>query len=854
MKHLAHLLIIAACVLNPASARQGWIPAFELQHNDLEIRRIARPTTPFDKVGRKFAILGYESGSFEAWAYPLKLFRNFEFSFLLRNSTRPIRAADVVRFITVSPEATTITFTHQSFTVRATYVTVIDQPGAIILLRVHAVEPLTIVCGFLPVLQPMWPAGLGGQYSYWDDKLKAYIISESSRNNHGLIGSPAASGISYTPAHMLADVPQEFKIEIDDPPAAADTYIPIYMAGGRGKFENVRKTYENLHNDPQKLYREAFDHYKRLREELLHVVTPNTELNLAFEWAKVAYDNLFVDNPDLGKGLIAGLGASGTSGRPGFGWFFGGDAFINSFSLNSVCNYSTVRDALVFTQKTQREDGKMAHELTQAAGYVDWFGTYHFGYIHGDTTPFYIAAMHDYCRMSGDRTLVKQSWASLKRAYDWCLSTDANNDGLMDNRKAGLGALEFGALTGIETDVYLAAVWVRAAYAMHMLANVAGDKAMAAKAKADFEKAKATFDKKFWYEAGGYYTYAFNAQGEQVTELVPWPAVALSWEVGDSLHSVRTLERINSSELTTDWGIRSISRKSTYYEPLNYNYGAVWPFIGSWVATAQFKHHFALQGHHTLMTAVRHSFDNQVGTVSEVFSGATNTWLQEAVSHQGFSSAGVVLPTVRGLVGLEGDAIARVVTFAPQLPADWPALSVKNYRIGEAVFAFEYRRQGNTITLEVESQRSDGFTLRFAPALGAGSAIRSVKINGVPSSFDVRTYKQATQPVTVVPLRSASVTIEVESSPTVELLPPDPNTQTGDSDKGLKILSFLNRGKQMAIAVEGLAGKEYTLRVLNSELVRDVQGGVLAGDVVTLTIPSGKSGESLRHELQINLK
>jgi len=156
--------------------QDGFIPAFNLQTNDLTLHRIAQPGSPFDKAGRKFAILGEESGSFEAWAYPLKLIRNFTFSFFVGSSIRPIPASAIVRYIDVSPEATTLTYTYQSFTVKASYITPINEPGAIILLKVDSTEPLSIVCSFLPVLQPMWPAGLGGQYAFWDNNLKAYII------------------------------------------------------------------------------------------------------------------------------------------------------------------------------------------------------------------------------------------------------------------------------------------------------------------------------------------------------------------------------------------------------------------------------------------------------------------------------------------------------------------------------------------------------------------------------------------------------------------------------------------------------------------------------------------------------
>jgi hypothetical protein len=240
----------------------------------MTLSRVAQPNTYFDKAGRKFAILGLESGTFEAWAYPLKLLRNFEFSFFLKDSTRPIPAKDIVRFIEVTPAATTLTFTYQSFTVKATYVAAVEDPGAVVLLEVEATEPLSIVAGFQPVLQPMWPAGIGGQYAYWDDALKAYLISEPTRKNHGYVGSPAAQGISYTPAHMLSDAPNEFIIAIDDPKKTKGRSIPIVLAGGKGKREDIRKVYEKIAADPQAVIHSAEEHYQNLRRDTLRVKTP----------------------------------------------------------------------------------------------------------------------------------------------------------------------------------------------------------------------------------------------------------------------------------------------------------------------------------------------------------------------------------------------------------------------------------------------------------------------------------------------------------------------------------------------------------------------------------------------------
>jgi len=841
-----------------STAQEGLIPAFKIERDDITLERLAQTNTYFDKVGRRFAILGLESGAFEAWAYPLKLVRNFEFSFLLKNSTRPIPAKDIIRFVEVTPAATTLTYTYQSFTVKATYVTAIQDPGAVILLDVDAIEPLTIVAGFLPVLQPMWPAGIGGQYAYWDNKLKAYLISEPTRKNHGFVGSPAAQGISYTPAHMLSDAPSEFTIAINDPVAVKGKVIPVVLAGGKGKREDVRAIYERIAADPTAVYLNALQHYRDLRQRTLRVQTPIQKLNLALDWAKVSYDNLRVDNPELGRGLVAGLGLSGTGGRPGFGWFFGTDAYLNSLSLLSYGDFEAAKEALAFTEKWQREDGKMAHELSQAAGYIDWFKDFPYGYIHGDTTPYYIAAMDEYYTNTGDLDFLRQSWPSLKRAFEWCLTTDADGDGLMDNSKAGLGALEFGSLTGIQTDIYLAAVWIRAAQSMGKLARAMGEEKLAVSAGAAQKKALAAFEARFWDAENGQYSYAFNAKGEQVKQLTPWCAVPLIWELGIPERASKTLEGMNSADLTTGWGVRILTRKSPLYEPLNYNYGAVWPFLTGYVAAALYRNGCSLQAHALVAANAEHLFDNALGCATELFSGAQNIWPQEAVAHQGFSTGGFVLPFVRGMLGLGGDAVRKEVVFKPCFPPDWPEVTIGKFRLGQETFDFHYQRVDTKIRVEVVSRPGCSFQLHFSPALGLGAKIRRASVNGYPVEHAPSpiplAFRQAEQPALLPFGLSGRDVIEIELEPTVEFLPPLTESQVGDFDKGIKIIKLELAGKGLKAVIEGLAGQSYTLRITHGELVQEAMGGTLQGNQLTIQFPAANERQFVRQEIVLKLK
>jgi glycogen debranching enzyme len=848
-------LIVGAAQGAAEAPVAGAVPRFAIEATDIGLSRPAQPFTPFDKVGRRFAILGFEGGNFEAWAYPLKLVREFGLSFLIGTSTVPIEGRDIVRFISVDPAVTTLTFTDQSFTVRAHFVASVEDPGAVILLEIDAVEPLTVVASFLPVLQPMWPAGLGGQYAYWDQDLKAYLISEPTRKNHGYVGSPAATGISYTPAHMLSDTPNQFKIEIPDPKSVSGVFIPVVLAGGEGKREDVRALYQKLAADPGACYREAVRHYDSLRGQTLRVRTPEPQIDRALEWAKVALDNLIVDNPDLGKGVVAGLGPSGTGGRPGFGWFFGTDAYLNSLSFNSLNDYAASRDALTFTRKWQRKDGKMAHELSQAAGYLKWWEDYPYGYIHGDTTPYYIVAAADYFRATGDMGFLKESWPSLERAYDWCLTTDADGDGLMDNAKAGLGALEFGALTGIRTDIYLAAVWSRANMAMREMAEAVGDKTRAADAEKNGARAARAFDEKFWDAERGQYSFAFDKDGRLVQELTPWSAVGIAWGLGRRERGLDTLARMNSSDLATDWGVRMLSVRSPFFEPLNYNYGAVWPFLSGWVSTALLRCGFVPQGYEVLMANVRHTFDNALGSVTELFSGFANVWPREGVPHQGFSTTGIVLPLVRGLLGLEGNAARSEIAFEPRFPADWRDASISGWKVGKAVFALDFERADAKVTLRVRSENAAGFKLRFSPAFGPGTAVRTAALDGRPLRFDLEgpASSPSVRPVMEV-LLTGDDRIELVLDPAPEIVPPRTKTMTGDLNHGLRIIRTERAGREMRISVEGLAGESYRLALRNGDLIDSVSGADLEGGALRLSFPAGKPGEFVGRTVVLRLR
>src|SRR5271165_7498447 len=74
----------------------------------LTLTRAARNWQFLDAVGPNAGLLGREDGTFEAWIYPLKLFRDFQLKF--RIGSVVLSGEAIPRTITVRPESASILY------------------------------------------------------------------------------------------------------------------------------------------------------------------------------------------------------------------------------------------------------------------------------------------------------------------------------------------------------------------------------------------------------------------------------------------------------------------------------------------------------------------------------------------------------------------------------------------------------------------------------------------------------------------------------------------------------------------------------------------------------------------------
>ncbi|HSD28666.1 MAG TPA: hypothetical protein VLL75_15295, partial [Vicinamibacteria bacterium] len=229
------------------------VPRFAIAPSPVGLRGDVRPRQYLGVVGPRSAWLGAETGEAELWVHPLKLASGFSLSFRVPEYVDPVRGADVARTVEVRPEATTITYSHATFTVRQHVLAPLDEPALLVLLEVDTCRPLEIVASFRTVLQYAWPGGLGGQYAFWSADDRAFVLSESLRTRNAFVGSPWASSASSQPAHALPDAPSAFTIPID-PARASREMVPIAIAAGTGPRADTAAVYRRVLSSAAGLY------------------------------------------------------------------------------------------------------------------------------------------------------------------------------------------------------------------------------------------------------------------------------------------------------------------------------------------------------------------------------------------------------------------------------------------------------------------------------------------------------------------------------------------------------------------------------------------------------------------------
>jgi glycogen debranching enzyme len=909
-------LFMAPMVRSTAAAESGFIPRFPRDRSGLEWQATAHRGRFLDVVGRRSAFFGYEGRPLEAWVYPLKLVDDLAFSFRLEDYPIEIEGEDTLARLELRPEATTLVYSHAAFTVKAILVAPLDEPGLVVLLDVESALPLTVIGRFRPRLRLMWPAGLMTPNLEWDEKARVYLLTEESRRFVGVLGSPGARDLSVMPyQEEPKDVPIRFEIEAA--PAATRTgLIPIVLAGSVAGRAEARAAYDRILGSLPALYARNVAHHRRLQAQTLSVATPDPDLDRSFAWAKVGIDKGLATNPLLGTGLLAGFRTSGDSERPGFGWFFGRDTLWTALALHAYGDFAAAKQSLEFLRRVQRADGKVPHEISQSAPFLPWFTDYPYPWNSADATPLFVIAQADHWRVTGDRGFLDASWEATLKAWRFSAATDTDGNGLVENTSFGHGWVEGGDLYPAHEEIYQQGVWIEACRGLAELAEVRGERGLADEARRSAERTRAAVEKTYWLADRGFYGFATArprdsveaergpergrrqarlealARGGLVDEDTVMPAVPLAFGLLEDARAQSQLDHLGAGALAADWGARLLADTSPLYDPLSYHHGSVWPLFTGWASLAAYRYGRPHVGYQALRANADLRSRSALGYVTELLSGDYLAAFGRSSHHQVWSEAMVATPLVRGLLGLAVEEGGRVLRFAPQLPADWDRVAVRNVAVGACRLDIEMERALDRDAITVQRDQAApadpaaaeaaatsagdasadpdppgspgaacdlrGLRLEIAPSYPLDAELGTATVNGRQISFTTERLGDVQRPRLSVSGLEARTRIELRYRQGTQAFVAPSLPGAGERSAGLRLLRARAEAGALRLLLEGRGGRRYDFGVRSPRQPMAVQGVTVAKKAASLWSVSvafdGSSDRYVRREVVLPLR
>lgn len=794
------------------------VPRFPLSQGALHIERPVQPRFPFSVTGETGAILGEQDGSFELWSLPTKVLHGFHITAELKGYGIPIDMNRNAAEIDVHPDHSTIVYSHAAITVKqhmfVSQPTDKNAPGAIVLFEISSVLPATLTFEFEPALVQEWPSPQYGRPSAGWIPIPGgggYLLSTDNPKNYGMVAIPGAQpGIMAPYQEHPQSHPLQFKVHFD-PAKDSNRYFPFLMALPDGKADisetSIKMLQQKIVQENEhiaEIYHQTQEHYAHFFDTRLTTETPDPKFDQAIRWAEVAIEQTKVQHGEE-VGLVAGWYPAWDSARPGFGWFFGRDTLWSLYAVNSYGDRTLSKQALEFLIRRQREDGKIMHEYSQTAESVDW-ASFPYEYAAADSTPLFIMAIEDYVRTTGDLDFLKANWEAVKKAYSFDRAHDSDGDGVYDNSE-GTGWVEAWPPKLPHQEIYLAALDLQSTDAIARLAALIQDSSLANSAKSQASLIGSRL--KDYRTANGMYSFSKNRDGSFDSTPSIFPSVAW-WTRGSGMSDADTMFADWAGEhFSTDWGTRSVADNSSVFDPISYHQGSVWPLFTGWVAMSEYRTDRALSGYMHLMQNADLTWAQDPGDVTEVISGQYFEPMGRSSSHQLWSSAMVLAPAIRGLLGIEADALHHNLEITPHLPAQWDFARVKHVRIGNDLVDIDMERKERH--LEIDAVSNQAMVLCI-------NATKDQACNEKP-----QIHHRLTLPLPAVELGA-------------EYTPPNPGSRTS----GLKVVNEKTTARDISVQLEAPAGSTQRL-YLRSNIKKPVhvEGGEQQGNFVLIHFPEG---------------
>ncbi len=801
---------------------------------------------------RCMAILPETGGIEEIWSHPVMSLRDFRVWIETDSTAEPLCLGSMVPVVEVRPFAVVRNYDVSGLLIKEIVTASPDNALVAVHYEWEGDGLRRLYTDFKSNLRMMWPYDenvLGTLCYGWSAELNAMVFRDEDKRYVSVVGAnvpghPVLSGrydgFTYSGGSVkgietgLLQAGAVVAYETDGLEA-----LDIIMACDAE--EQMLEAYSEALARPASVVEAADRHYTSWLDNVVRVKTPDERFNEAFRWAQISCAQFIMKTPGLGTSLAAGYASSRrgwggghrVSGRPGYAWYFGRDSEWAAFAYADMGDFATVRECIDMLVRHQSPDGKIYHEMSTS-------GIIH--YDAADATPLLVNLMAAYLRLSGDAGFIRERYAAMTKAMDYCFSTDSDGDGLIENTCVGHGWLEGGSLWGFQTEFYLCGIWKAALEDAAYIAAVTGNRKDSRRYSAAAQAVSVPLEK-FWNSEKGWYNWALNEDDTYQDDFLVLTAVPVHFGVLDRERAHEMAEKYTGPLMSTDWGARTVYETSDASGGGAYHPRHVWPLFTGWKSLAEYKEGFYDSGFASLYGSLLTYKSFSLGHIAEVING--DSYRNNGITqHQCWSESMTIMPFMEGTLGFSADVPAGRIGLAPRLPLDWDEFEADGIRAGDKRISLSFKRTPGKAVYTITGGK--GLHCDFSPSFAPGSKISAVYCDGKPVSYGESEINSYVVPSVRLNLGGRTV-VEIEHESGMGLLPVVNEGVPGMPSSGFRAVSQKSCDGGLCIVVSGRPGAVHQLKIYAPSGIASADGAGIAGrngDVTTLDVVFPANGET----------
>jgi glycogen debranching enzyme len=291
-----------------------------------------------------------------------------------------------------------------------------------------------------------------------------------------------------------------------------------------------------------------------------------------------------------------------------------------------------------------------------------------------DSTFLFPWIIREYVYSTGNVKYLRNRWRNIIDLVNWGFSKDLDDDGLIEHGFSGIAEkLPIQDSTWMDhIDRRKSANDVQALFYESLkigteLAIIVGDSGNEKKWSNHAKLLQDRIDRVYWNEKTGFYYDTIRRDGSKDSSIRPNALIPiLTAAVSEKTKAESVLRRIEKSDLTTPWGVRTLSSLDPKYHPTLYHDGAVWPLVTGWAAISEIKYGRREQALYYIESMAERILSEN-GMFAETYRGDRPEPFNSCIL-QAWSVGMFIYALREMMLGMQIDITKNRIQFEPQIP------------------------------------------------------------------------------------------------------------------------------------------------------------------------------------------